>query len=287
MHEIELKIYKFLEDLKYKSYTIPQDLLDKFGKETQFALKRQFERESREFRLSMSNVGRPLCQLQMERDKGSKSSGIDIPKFLFGDLVEAQMYFLIKASGLDVVSEQKYVKLNIGGIDIGGNLDIIIKINGQSKVYDIKSVSEYSFKDKLNNSYQHFIDNDAFGYNAQLFCYAEAEGLSAGGFILGNKSSGEIGVLEVPHEQDKYRKQALETASNNLHNIGQPFKKSFKDVPEYFNRKETGNRVLGRACGFCNYKHECWPNLRIERQAMSKAKSPKMVFYTEYSGEAL
>lgn len=283
MHEIQLKIYKFLEDTKNKPYKIPEQLLTKFGNETQAALKKHFEQEPRIFKPSMSNVGRPLCQLQMELKHGSSSSGQDINKFLFGDIVEDILFFLIYASGLEVVSEQEEVSLQIGKHKLNGTLDIILNINGEHKVYDVKSASDYSFKTKMNNTYTHFIENDTYGYNEQLFAYSEAKKLKAGGFIINNKSTGDIGVLEVPNNQDELRLQALKKIEYNLDNLNSPFKRSFSDVSELFKKKPTGNKCLTLACDFCNYKQECWPDLKLKPQAKSTAKTKKMVWYTEYN----
>lgn len=294
MHYIETQIYKFLEDLKTTNYKIPEELLVKFGNETQKALKKQFERERsprselsvsgdtppRDFKLSMSNVGRPLCTLQMEKEHGSRVGVYDINKFLFGELVEDTLFFLIYASGLNVEAEQKKVILKFEGHEVSGTLDIII----DGKVYDVKSASDYSFKTKMNNTYEHFVESDAFGYHAQLFGYAKADNKKAGGFILQNKSTGEIGVLEVPdNNYQELEDLAMCKISYNLDNFNQPFARSFEAVDEYFKKKWTGNKVLNKTCGFCAYKFECWDDLQCLPQAKSTAKNTKMIFYVEHN----
>lgn len=280
MHIIELKIYKFLQEVAKGSYKIPQELLAKFGDETKSALKKQFEREERSFKLSMSNVGRPLCQLKMEKQHGSVNPD-GIVRFLFGDLVEDVLLFLLYASGINILAEQKYTSLEIEGRQLGGTLDIILDLGRGPEVYDIKSASDFAFKSKSNMTFKEFLKQDSFGYCSQLFGYAEAEKILPGGFIFNNKSSGEISVLAVPEHFEELKQEALDKAKYNLLNIDTPFKREFDDIEETFNKKKTGNKILGTVCEFCDFKFKCWDNLTIRPQINSSSKNPKMLYYTK------
>ena len=68
----------------------------------------------------MSNVGRPLCQLQMEA-KGIKGEGQPYNNKMrntFGDLIEALAIFVMKSAGVDVKNEQKKVTYKFNGESI-------------------------------------------------------------------------------------------------------------------------------------------------------------------------
>ena len=112
------------------------------------ALLKQFAEDRKDkFELRMSNVGRPLCQLQMEA-KGIKGDGQPYNNKMrntFGDLVEALAIFVIKSAGVKIDSEQKEVKYKFEEDSMSGRLDVEI----DNKVWDIKSASPYSFEHKF------------------------------------------------------------------------------------------------------------------------------------------
>jgi len=293
MHLIELKVHQFLQEVNRGRFRSPPDLLKKFGESTVANLKRQFEREPDKFSLRMSNIGRPLCILQMEKNAANDESYIrqgDAQRFLLGDIFEDVMMFVLHAAGLNILAEQKPVSLKIAGITLKGTLDVIIDTGDGPEVWDLKSASEYSFKNKFNQSLEDFIRTDSFGYTNQLLSYAAAESESevtkgnppvkAGGFIVGNKSSGEMKVYPFPKEQAHLTQQALLSIKHNIKNINSPFQRQFQDIPEKFKKKLTGNRILGTTCGFCEFNHKCWPGLQLKPQALSEAKEPKMIYYT-------
>lgn len=283
MHVIELTIKKFLQDIKNKPYKIPEKLLFKFAEETRDALKKQFEREPSKFTLRMSNIGKPLCQLQMEKQatkEGLVSGGIDQIKAILGDLVEDLTLFLLHASGIKVTAELLPVNLNIADTTIKGTLDVILNINDEDKVYDIKSCSEFAFKKYQRQSFEEFVTFDNFGYCDQLFGYATAANVKPGGFIFVNKSSGELYVLIVPEEHEKFKQQSLKNIINRIEHVNDEFKRSFTDFAEIFKKKPTGNRILGTACVFCDYKHSCWKDIQILPQIPSNSKTAKLMYYT-------
>ena len=59
----------------------------------------------------------------------------------------------------------------------------------------------------------------------------------------------------------------------------QPFERCFEPIEETFYKKKTGNMKLGTECGFCAFKHKCWPTLSTETSRSSKAKNPPMIDY--------
>ena len=59
-----------------------------------------------------------------------------------------------------------------------------------------------------------------------------------------------------------------------------PFERCFEDEPETFRKKETGNRVLGEVCSWCDFKFSCWEGLEYKPQPVSSAREPRWLYYT-------
>ena len=106
----------FLEEVKallsqaqHKPVAIPKEILKQFLKDCKQAVEKQFtqKRES-EFRIRMSSIGKPLCQLQMEK-KYSGGNAIQSYenynnklRFLFGDLLEAVVIMLLRTTKANI-----------------------------------------------------------------------------------------------------------------------------------------------------------------------------------------
>lgn len=198
MHRIEALIYKFLRDVKNGPYKIPDELYQKFGRETQLALKAQFEREPRDFRLYMSSIGKPLCVLKFEKLGVQGESQDNVIRNVYGEIAEDIVLFLLHASGVPVIAEQERLEYTINGHTLSGRLDVVIQFpDEEAEVWDIKSASAWAFKNKFTD-FEQLATGDVFGYVSQLFLYAEARRCKAGGFIAFDKSTGEVRVVEVP-----------------------------------------------------------------------------------------
>jgi hypothetical protein len=259
-------------------------LVQEFGEACKNALLKQFEDErSTKFELRMSNVGRPLCQLQMEA-KGIKGEGQPYNvrmRNTFGDLIEALATFVMKSAGVNIKNEQKKVTYKFENESIEGRQDVEI----DDKIWDIKSASPYSFDKKFGEAggFTEVVRDDSFGYAAQGFLYSESQNKKFGGWIAINKSTGEWTVCETPSSVEEHKKKAIDTAKENIKAIksSKPFKRCYDDVAETFRSKPTGNRVLGFVCSYCPYKLPCWGSgLKLLPQQQSKGKNPKWVWYT-------
>ena len=67
-HPILQKVQTFLEQAGHRSVKVSDDLIEEFGEVCKSAIRKQFtEERGGKFRLRMSNIGKPLCQLQMEK----------------------------------------------------------------------------------------------------------------------------------------------------------------------------------------------------------------------------
>ena len=285
MTDILSKVQLYLDKAAKEPVEISDKLVEEFGEACKNALRKQFSEERRkEFKPRMSNIGRPLCQLQMEA-KNVKGEGQPYNvkmRNTFGDLIEALAVFVLKSAGVKLEDEQKTVKYKFNGSSIEGRLDVKI----DKKVWDIKSASPYSFEKKFGTAggFEEVVKDDAFGYVSQGYLYSESEKLPFGGWIVINKSTGEWTVCETPLADDQYKVKALQDAKENLKALENkvPFKRCFNEIEETYRTKKTGNKVLGTICGFCPYKLPCWGSkLQLLQQQQSQGKNPRWVWYTE------
>ena len=285
-NQILENVQSFLKMATDDSVAVSDKLIDEFGEMCKDAFRKQFtNKREKSFRARMSNIGKPLCQLQMEKSNAEPEGQPYNNKMrnTFGDLIEALAVTIIKASGIKVDSTQKSVSYNMDKSKIDGTYDIEI---GNS-IYDIKSASPYAFEHKFGDEggFNSIVEDDSVGYLSQGYLYSESENKRFGGWIVINKSTGEWLVTETPTEDEKYKNIAINLSKENLHALdeGKPFRRCFSDIEETFRKIPTGNRVLGIVCSFCPYKFPCWGKDKLQYlpQQQSKGKSPKWVYYTE------
>ena len=285
MNNILYKVQQYLGKASKESVKLDKGLVEEFGEACKNALLKQFEDQRRnKFEPRMSNIGRPLCQLQMEA-KGVKGEGQPYNvkvRNTFGDVIEALAIFIMKSAGVNIKNEQKKVKYKFNGNEIEGKQDVEI----DEKIWDIKSASPYSFEKKFGEEggFLEVVKEDSFGYASQGFLYGESQNKKFGGWIAINKSTGEWTVCETPAMIEPHKTEALKKAKDNLKALKDkvPFKKQYDDIAETFRSKPTGNRVLGFVCSYCPYKLPCWGSkLQLLQQQQSKGKNPKWVWYTE------
>lgn len=282
MHPIEQKVNLFLEAACLGKAAFSEDLIQEFGERCKQVLRDSFiekEQTQRKFYLRMSNIGRPLRQLMLDKVNGStfKPTKEFKLKSTIGHLYEAFMFALLKASQVQVDDHDKKVKMEVLGYDIPGTYDI--KIDG--KIYDVKTASPYSYDNKFS-SIENLRDGDAFGYFAQGFGYSFADDAPFGGWIAINKVTGEYKVLDIPEHQyaelaDSYKKEIYDKVKHVTSSDVIP--PCTGVVDEFFSKKPTGNRILNRDCEWCNHKESCHANLQVAPEAFSKAKEPKLKYY--------
>lgn len=283
MHPIFLKVQNYLARANTEAAGMPNEVIVQFAKDCAAALNRHFnERPKDNFTLRLSNVGRPLCQLQMDKagEKGEAPEYSHKMRMLFGDLHEAAAIAIMRAAKVNIKEVQKRVAVPVVGTEISGTLDLVIDEDGE-KVWDIKSASPYAFQNKFLPGYDTLKRDDNFGYISQGFSYAEGAGKPFGGWIVIEKVSGEWAVVEAKDTPEE-RRQAMERVEKNVYAIRSnvPFERSFTDEPEFYRKKETGNRVLGTACRFCPHKWKCWPTLQYRTSLVSQASFPQFTYYT-------
>ena len=224
------------------------------------------------FRLRMSNIGRPLRQLWYESKNTSDPhvvSGSTQIKFLYGHILEEIVLMLVRMAGHKVTSEQKEV--NVSGIT--GHMDC--KIDGQ--VVDVKTASKFSFNKFKDGS---LVNNDPFGYLAQLSGYETAEQTKEGGFLVINKESGELCLfrpddLEKPNVKEKIEKVKAAIA------VDTPPDRCYAPIPE----GKKGNMKLPSGCAYCPYKFECYSDANDGDGLRAFRYSNGPIYFTEVAVE--
>jgi len=284
-HKAELALHRFLDKATDGEKVLSDANINKIAEDIKEALHRQFgsQNNRKEFRLRMSNIGKPTCQLWFEKNHPEKALPLPnnfVMNMMLGDIVEAVFKGLLRQAGV-AYDDSKKVSMELK-IDskIEGTYDIVM----DDAVDDIKSASDWSYKNKFQ-SFDTLADGDTFGYVGQLAGYAQALNKRAGGWWVINKANGNFKY--VPADGLDLTKE-IDKLSSNLDVVeSNEFKRCFEPVEETFRGKPTGNKVLTKTCSFCRYKQACWSTLQEIPSLVSQAREPKIVSYVEIRKEKL
>src|SRR6056297_2493491 len=230
------------------------ELMEDFAK-TRMATPEEKERGPT---LRLSQMGTP-CKRKLwysinKPEEGEELQPNTLLKFKYGDIIEALVLSLAKATGHKVEGEQDV--LYVEGIK--GHRDAVI----DGVTVDVKSASTYAFKKFASGGLR---DDDPFGYISQLSSYVlsgrdhEVESHpSVGAFLVIDKQNGTICLdmydlgpeIDGKIEEFKYIKEMVQQP--------EPPERTFSDEPD----GKSGNRKLCIQCSYCDYKSSCWPKLR-------------------------
>jgi len=276
-HPAELALHQYMENAANGKSTMSDDTIKQIGQDVMDAVQRQFGGGNKrgEFRLRMSNIGKPTCQLWFEKNQPEKALPLPttfVMNMMLGDIVEAVFKGLLTEAGVEYEdAEQVTLKVD-DDTSINGTYDIVI----DGAVDDVKSASNWSYQNKFE-SFDKLAAHDSFGYVGQLAGYAKASGKRAGGWWVVNKANGQFKYVPATgldiDKEINHIKQTAQTIKDNK------FERCFDAVPETFRGKPTGNTVLNENCIFCAYRFSCWPTLEERPAVMSQAKEPKTVAY--------
>jgi hypothetical protein len=274
-HVAELKLHQYMTDAVNGKSTISDEVIDQVANDVRDALQRQFSGKvkRKDFRLRMSNIGRPTCQLWYEKNKPETAlpkSNNFMMNMMLGDIVEAVFKGLLKAAKVDYQDSENVI-LKLKDDNVSGSYDLVI----DGAVDDVKSASDWSYKNKFE-SYDTLSNGDGFGYVGQLAGYAKASGKKVGGWWVVNKANGHFKYVPASglNLDDEIKKIEDTVATVNTNK----FERCFEPEIETFRGKATGNTVLNSNCKFCDYRYNCW-NLTDKPAVMSKAQTPKIVSY--------
>lgn len=170
-------------------------------------------------------------------------------KFLYGDVIELLVLFLIKEAGHSVERQQE--EIDVDGVK--GHIDAIV----DGVVVDVKSASPFGYTKFRKND---IVGNDPFGYVAQLAGYADVltPGESAA-WIAFDKVGGDMCVTPLSNSiiQDNKPAPRIEHLREVIAQE-EPPERCYSDEED----GKSGNRKLATGCSYCAYKWECWPGLR-------------------------
>jgi hypothetical protein len=119
---------------------------------------------------------------------------------------------------------------------------------------------------------------DAFGYVSQLVGYATAANKGVGGWWVINKANGQFKYVDASSVDVDQELNKIEDTVSYIKE-DKPFERCFEAIPETYRKKASGNLKLGVSCGFCAYKHKCWPDLQSIPSRVSTAKEKPIVDY--------
>ena len=284
-HVAELPIKKLMRDATLGKSSMSEAIIDKVASDVKEGLDKQFNGGPRDkFKLRMSNIGRPKCQLWFEKNRPEEKSPLPdqfMMNMMLGDIVEAVFKGVLRTAGVKF-KDNDIVNLDLGGgrRPIRGEYDLVM----EGRVDDIKSASDYSYTKK-------FVDletlqaSDPFGYVAQLVGYATAAGKKVGGWWVVNKANGHHKYVSAKHVDVDEVLDKMRDTYDYLEN-DEPLERQYTDVPETYRKKESGNRILCRECSFCSFKKACWPDYQElpSRTYQGKLTAP-MVNYTKLKEE--
>ena len=224
---------------------IPANVLQDFAKDVTDAVVNSLteERKPRN-NLRLSMIGQPARKVwySVRSTEQEELAGSDYIKFLYGDILEALLVFLSKVSGHKVSDQQKQVVLN----DVVGHQDAVV----DDVLVDFKSASSFSFKKFTEGM---IFKDDPFGYVAQLSAYAQANNAREAGWVVIDKTTGQIAYCPVHQMEMINASQKIDYLRNAIKD-SEPPSRCYDDVPD----GKSGNMQLAVGCSYCPYKFDCW-----------------------------
>ena len=243
---------------------LPEEKVDKLMTGIREVLYHWAKPRSSDASLRMSNVGRPNRQLWYDMKHNETDEDLSpsvVFRFLYGHLVEELLLFFADIAGHDVSMQQEEVDV----CGLKGHIDSVI----DGVVVDVKSASDFSFKKFKEGK---LLEDDPFGYLAQLAGYEHGLNKTGGGFLVANKSTGEICLFQ-PDELE------LPNIENRINTIREELK---QDTPPdrchpIVEVGKGGNEGLHSACKYCRHKVRCNPDCRVFRYASGDVFLTKVV----------
>ena len=220
--------------------------IDNFGEMLKVHIKAfMYEEPRTRGNLRLSAIGKPDRQLWY--DVNSKNEIEDLTsstriKFLYGYILEELLLLCASIAGHKVTDQQKEV--NIEGVL--GHQDSMI----DDVLIDCKSASSYSFKKFKQNN---LLEDDPFGYIAQISAYAEANQVDKAAFLVIDKSSGEICLTPVHQMEMINAKERVKHLKGMVSDSHVP-DRCYAPIAD----GESGNLKLAIGCIYCSHKRECW-----------------------------
>ena len=201
-------------------------------------------RKEREPNLRLSLVGQKDRKIWYEM-KGAKKEPLPAPtliKFLYGHILEELLILFTKVAGHEIKEEQ--AELHVNGVK--GHKDATV----DGVLVDFKSASSFSFKKFKDGS---ILTDDPFGYIAQLSSYSEADNNPNAGFVVIDKTTGELCYCPID-DMDMINPVTRIDDIRKFLESDEPPEKCYSSVAD----GAGGNFKLAFGCNYCDYKFTCW-----------------------------
>ena len=227
--------------------------IDTFGEMLKLHIKDFMYEKPREYgNLRLSAIGKPDRQLWY--DVNTKRDAIPLKastriKFLYGYILEEFLLLCSAIAGHKVTDQQKEVEIE----GVVGHQDSMI----DGVLVDCKSASGNSFHKFKNNN---LLEEDPFGYIAQISAYAEANGVDEAAFLAIDKSTGEICLTPVHSVEMINAKERIKFLKGMVTDSSIP-DRCYSAVPD----GKSGNLKLPFGCVYCGHKRECWSDVNQGR----------------------
>ena len=211
--------------------------------------------------LSLSALGtqceRKLWYKINKTNQAEPLSAATLLKFFYGDIIEELVLTIAAVSGHSVTGMQD--RMDVHGIK--GHRDAVI----DGMTVDVKSASPFAFKKFKEGNLR---EDDPFGYISQLSSYVYAAkddpkvtNKTQGAFLVIDKVNGNV-CLDVYDFTEEMQDKEKEVAHlKEMVSLPEPPARAFKPVPQS-PKNPNGNKKLPMACSYCDFKKECYPNLR-------------------------
>lgn len=198
-------------------------------------------------------------------DKGEPLSAESLGTFFYGDLLEAFIIAIVKASGHKVEGEQDRVDVH----GIKGHRDVII----DGMTVDVKSASSFGFEKFARGTLR---QDDPFGYISQLSSYVYAgkddpkvTDKKRGAFLAVKKDRFKL-ALDIYDFTEEMKGKKEEVEARKALVSGPMPKERLQPQPQSTKRdKDTGEMVptnkntkLPAKCSYCQFRKICWPEAR-------------------------
>lgn len=252
-------IYSLMSSKEVPEGVDAEEAIEKFGENIKELMRKEFTEKRDDNRtLRMSNIGRDDRYLwhHVNGSTGETIQPHTYIKFMYGHVIEELLLCLTKLAGHTVTDEQKQCEVE----GITGSMDC--KIDGV--VTDVKSTSSFGFKKFKDRS---LAIDDPFGYIDQIKGYAHSEGAREFGWLAMDKQNGHLTYLkyDLDNENDPmyefYSSCIVERIKHVKQLVAEPTP-PLRFCHDLLEDGKSGNLKLAAGCGYCPFKHTCYPDLR-------------------------